>query len=74
MSTTTPSVSDAATSPAARRPWEAPVLSALSLHAQTGHEAVDEADAPPPPLPEATASKPGLSWEFSFPMAVKSGS
>jgi hypothetical protein len=71
MSMTRPE-SNEATAPGVRRPWEAPMLSELSLRASAQRDAADGAEAPQPPVPDASGSKPGLSWEFSFPMAVRS--
>jgi hypothetical protein len=63
--------------PEARRPWEAPTLSKLALGAGTrarpeGHDAGrGEGPVPCPQPPMPAEAKPGLSVEWSFPMAYR---
>ena len=75
MSTTRPAT-HAETTPETRRAWEAPAMTELKLSTGTrssGDAPATEEQPAHPPLPTAAAGKPGLSIEWAFPMAVKSG-
>jgi hypothetical protein len=55
-----------------RRPWEAPLLSELSLRAATksSYELYPEPQHPDPPVPPM--AKLGFSLELGFPLAARS--
>ena len=68
----TRSASQEGSVPPARRPWEPPLLSELSLRADT--KSNREASSPPdhPPPPTAPMAKLGFSLESSFPLSARS--
>jgi len=70
---TTKSATPQASAPGARRPWEAPGLTELALGVGTRTPNTDGHDSPVPcpQPPRPTESKPGLSIEWSFPMAYR---
>jgi hypothetical protein len=55
--------------PKVRRTWEAPTLSALPLQGGTRDPANAPVPCPEPPIP--AEAKPGLSIEWSFPLAYR---
>jgi hypothetical protein len=69
MSTTRSAIPPAGVS---RRPWEAPLLSELSLRAATksSYEPGPEPKHPDPPVP--AMAKLGFSLELGFPLASRS--
>jgi hypothetical protein len=74
--TTTKSATPEGSVPPARRPWEAPAVTKLALGAGTrarlGGRDTGPVPAPQPPMP--ADAKPGLSIEWSFPMAYRESS
>ena len=66
------SANQEASVPPARRPWEPPLVSELSLRTDT--KSNREFSAPPdePPPPAAPVAKLGFSLEAAFPLASRS--
>jgi hypothetical protein len=52
-----------------RRTWEVPAVSELPLHGGTRDPAHAPVPCPEPPMP--AEAKPGLSIEWSFPLAYR---
>ena len=55
--------------PKVRRTWEAPAVSELPLEGGTRDPANAPVPCPQPPIP--AEAKPGLSIEWSFPLAYR---